>query len=77
LEEFIKEGQQVKKATLNILRGTDIVRKIPLTTIGHKRIITFPADSVSAIQFTIDDAKNPPSISEIETYLIDDKLIEK
>jgi alpha-L-fucosidase len=77
LKEFIKKGQEVKKATLYLIRGTDAVRKISLTTIGHKRIITFPAEDLSAIQFVIEDAKGTPLISEIRTYLINENLIEK
>ncbi len=77
LREFISKGQEVKKATLYLIRGTDEVRKILLTTIGHKRIITFPAEDLSAIQFVIEDAIGTPLISEIKTYLIDENLIEK
>ena len=77
LKEFTSKGQEVKKATLYLIRGTDEIRKISLTTIGHKRIITFPAEDLSAIQFVIEDAKGIPLISEIKTYLIDENLIEK
>ncbi len=77
LKEPVTKGQQIKKATLYLLKGTDVIREVPLTTIGHKRIITFPADDFSAIRFIINEAKTTPLISEIETYLIDEKLIEK
>jgi alpha-L-fucosidase len=77
LKELINKGQQIRKATLYLLSGTDVVREIPVTTIGHKRIITFPAENLSAIRFIIDDAKGAPLISEIETYMIDEKHIEK
>jgi alpha-L-fucosidase len=77
LKETIDKGQCVKKATLYLLKGTDVVRTVPVTTIGHKRIITFPADSFSAVRLVINEAKATPFISEIETYLIDEKLIEK
>jgi alpha-L-fucosidase len=77
LKEFINKGQQIRKATLYLLRGTDVVKEMAMTTIGHKRIITFPAENLSAIRFIVNDAKNTPLISEIETYLIDENLIEK
>ena len=77
LKEYIKNGQHVSNATLYLLQGTDVVRTIPLTTIGHMRVVTFPAEDVSAIQFVIADAKGTPLISEIGTYLIDENLIEK
>ncbi|TMI94686.1 MAG: glycoside hydrolase family 29 (alpha-L-fucosidase) [Bacteroidetes bacterium] len=77
LKEVIDKGQQVKQATLYLLKGADAVKEIPLTTIGHKRIITFPAEDISAIRFVIKDAKGTAMISEIETYLVNENLIEK
>jgi len=77
LREFINKGQQIGKATLYLLEGVNVVREIPVTTIGRARIITFPAENLSAIRFIIREAKGDPLISEVETYLIDEKLIEK
>src|ERR1051326_4249387 len=77
LEELIAKGQQVKEAKLYLLKGADVVMEIPLPTIGHKRIITFPAVDVSAVRLVIRDAKGPPLINEMETYLINENLIEK
>ena len=48
-----------------------------MTTIGNKRIITFPALNISIIGLSIRDQRKPTAISEIEAYLIDDNLIEK
>jgi len=77
LKELIEKGQQVKEAKLYLLTGADVVKEITLTTIGHKRIVTFPAVDVSAVRLTITDAKGTPLISEMETYLINENLIEK
>lgn len=77
IKEMMTEGQQVKKAILHLVNGVDEVRLIDLSTIGHKRIITFPATEVSAIRFVITDAKGAPLISEIEAYLIDEKLVDE
>jgi alpha-L-fucosidase len=77
LEELIEKGQRIKEATLYLLRGADVVRQIHLSTVGHRRIITFPAEEVSAIRFVINDAKGPPLLSEIETYFVNENLIEK
>jgi len=77
LSEFIAKGQKIKASTLYLLRGADVTREIPLTTIGHKRIITFPADNISAVRFVIRDSYDNPLISEIQTFLINENLIEK
>ena len=77
LKELIEKGQRIGEATLYLLRGADVVKQIHLSTIGHKRIITFPSEEVSAIRFVINDAKGPPLVSEIETYLVNENLIEK
>jgi alpha-L-fucosidase len=77
LKEVINKGQQIRKATLYLLQGADVVREIRVTTIGHTRIIIFPAENISAVRFIINDAKGDPLVNEIETYLVDEKLIEK
>lgn len=77
IREFIGKGQQIKESILYLLQGADVVREIPLTTIGHKRIVTFPSDNISTVRFVIRAARGTPLVSEIETYRIYDKLIEK
>jgi len=77
LKELIEKGQRIKEATLYLLRGADVVKQIHLSTVGHKRIITFPVEEVSAVRLVINDAKGPPLVSEIETYFVNENLIEK
>jgi alpha-L-fucosidase len=77
LKELIENGQRIREATLYLISGADVVKEIHLTTIGRKRIITFPAEDISAIRFIVNDAKGTPLVSEIETYLINENLIEK
>jgi alpha-L-fucosidase len=77
LQEAIKYGQQVKEAKLELLNGSQPVKEINITTIGRKRIITFPAAEASAINLVVKDAKDTPLISEIAVYLIDERLVEK
>lgn len=74
LQEAIKFGQRVKSAKLFLVNGASTVKEIPVTTIGHKRILTFPAVEVSAIYLIINEAKDTPLISEISTYLIPENL---
>ena len=54
-----------------------MVKEIYGTTIGKKRIITFPAVYINTIELTIEEQKGSTGISEIAAYLIDEKLIEK
>lgn len=77
LQEAIAWGQQVRQAKLVLLNGSQPVKEINITTIGRKRILSFPAIDVSAINLVITDAKQTPLISEIAVYLIDEKWIEK
>jgi alpha-L-fucosidase len=77
LQEDIKAGQRVKSARLVLVNGSQPVLEINITTIGRKRILSFPAQDVSAINFVIQDAKDAPMISELRAYLMDEKLIEK
>jgi hypothetical protein len=61
---------------LELINGSQVVKEIDVTTIGRKRIITFPVQDVSAISLVVKEAKDVPLISEIAVYLIDEKLIE-
>ncbi len=77
LQEAIKFGQRVKSAKLILLNGSQVVKEIDITTIGRKRILSFPEAEVSAINLVINDAKDIPLISEITAYLIEERLVEK
>ncbi len=77
LKEPVEKGQQIKKIKIALVNGSEQVKEFQLTTVGHKRILTFPAQYISAIRIEFEDAKATPYLSEVETYLIDEKLIEK
>ena len=77
LQEAIKYGQNVKEARIELVNGAQPVKEITITTIGRKRIITFPTVEASAINLVIRDAIDTPLISEIGAYWIDEKLVEK
>jgi alpha-L-fucosidase len=77
LKEPIEKGQQIKKIKISLINGSEQVNEFHLTTIGHKRILTFPVQFVSGIRIEIEDAKSSPYLSEVEAYLIDENLIEK
>ena len=78
LQEFLANGQNCKNFRLLLMNEKhEPVKEIKGTTIGHKKIISFPSTNISFINLSITDQKKPTEISEIETYLIDENLIEK
>ena len=78
LNEDISNGQHCSKFKLLLFNSRDeLVKEIYGTTIGKKRIITFPAASINTIELTIEKQNGSTGISEMEAYLIDEKLIEK
>lgn len=77
LSEPLEKGQHIRKIRVSLINGTQEMRDLRLTTVGHKRIITFPATEVSAIRLVIQDAKGAPALSEVRTYLIPARLVEQ
>jgi alpha-L-fucosidase len=79
INELIKAGQSIKEFTVEIKDEKGNIYSINGTTIGQKRIITFPQQSVQTIFLKINSRKTQvlSRLSEIEAYLIDEKLIEK
>jgi alpha-L-fucosidase len=76
-EEDIALGQRVKKFTLEALVDGEWVSLQDelaengdgLTTIGHRRIICFPAVTASQFRFTVTDSKAKPVIKKLGLYL--------
>ncbi len=79
LKEDLSKGQHCAGVRLLLMdKEHRLLREIKATTIGHKRIITFPKTMVSLIVVEITNAKgNWVALSEIEAYLIDENLVEK
>jgi hypothetical protein len=40
--EFISKGQNIAKGKIVLLNGNEMVHEVPFTTIGRKRILSFP-----------------------------------
>ncbi|MDE3143366.1 MAG: alpha-L-fucosidase [Bacteroidota bacterium] len=77
LKEQIQNGQFIKNLHIILSdHGTEL-RKISVTTVGKKRVVTFPTVEVTELSFVITNAKSKPQLENIEGYLIDEKLIEK
>ncbi len=78
LREDLRNGQQCAEFKLLLFDKDDkLIKEIKGTTIGRKRILTFPAVNVNTVELTILGQKGATKISEIEAYYTDDGLIEK
>jgi len=77
LSEPIQFGQTIKQFEIVLSFNEKPIERIKGTTIGRKRIITFPAKEITSISLFVEDAKGSALISEVAAYFIDQKLIEK
>ena len=78
LQECIRLGQTVKKfeITIETANGT-VVRTVGGTTIGRKRILTFPTVTANSVTLKIKETTGNVNISEVEAYKISEELLEK
>jgi alpha-L-fucosidase len=78
LREDIRLGQQISKFKVTVMSTNgETVFETTGTTIGRKRILSFPAVDAASIVLSIEESKGVSRISEIEAYFIAEKLIEK
>jgi alpha-L-fucosidase len=77
LQENLKEGQNCAKFTVQLFdKKNEVIKEMNGTTIGHKRILTFPETEVKYIKFSVQSQKAATKIAEINWHLIDEKLVE-
>ena len=76
LQEPVYLGQKINGFTVALVSKGKIVNEIRGTTVGRKRIITFPATEVDGFYMAF-NSTTPISLSEVSAYLIDDGLVEK
>jgi alpha-L-fucosidase len=77
LEEAIQFGQKVAAFKVLFYNNEKTVGEIAATTIGRKRILSFPAKNITSFEVVITKAKATPMITEVAAYLIDENLIEQ
>ena len=77
LREAIHLGQTVRKFRIEFFKEDKKTGEISGTTIGRKRILTFPSIKMTSFKVYLDDAKGSDNISGVAAYLIDEKLVEK
>lgn len=76
LQEEIAKGQKISKLEIVLIRDNTGIKNIQLTTIGRKRIITFPSEYVDEVFLYIKESKGKPAICEVAAYLVDENLVE-
>ena len=54
-----------------------MIGEIKGTSVGRKRILTFPVKNITSFRINLEDARGEDNISGISAYLIDEKLVEK
>lgn len=77
LREAIHLGQSVRKFTVVLYNRKKIVGEIKGTSVGKKRMLTFPVKTITSFKVYLEDAKGNDNVSGIAAYLIDEKLIEQ
>lgn len=78
LNEDLAGGQHCREFRLLLFNSKDeLVKEIRGTSMGRKRVITFPEISINTIELTILDQIGVTLVSGIEGYLLDKKLVER
>lgn len=75
LREAIHLGQSLRQFRIVLYNDREIVKEITGTTVGRKRILTFPAETITSFRVFMDDAGGNDNISGVAAYLIDEKLV--
>lgn len=68
VQEYIRSGQRVKAFTLEALVNGNWKELAKATTIGYKRILSFPTVTTTKVRFNITGSKACPLISNIGIY---------
>jgi alpha-L-fucosidase len=68
LQEYIPLGQRVKSFSVDVWDGQQYQQVAQQTTIGYKRILTFPTRTTTQVRVNILDAKASPVLSELQVY---------
>jgi alpha-L-fucosidase len=78
LNEEISAGQQVKSFSIKLYdKNFALMYEKTNTTIGHQRILSFPAKKIKYIEVRILDAKQNPVINGMDVFRIPEKLVEQ
>ena len=77
LREAIHLGQSIENFKIILFNNDQQVGETNGTTIGRKRILTFPVKTITSFRVTFLDRFGNDNVSGVAAYLVGDKLIEK
>ncbi len=77
LREAIHLGQSVQRFKIILFNADKQVGELSGTTIGRKRILSFPAETITSFKVYLTDRFGNDNVSSVSAYLLDEKLVEK
>lgn len=80
LKEDLKKGQHISSVKIELTgwgANSEQRQVKTISTVGRKRIITFPTVNAKYVTITLINRGRRSRLSEVEAYLIDEKLVEK
>ncbi len=77
LREAIHLGQSIRKFSIVLYKDNIAVGEVQGSSVGRKRILTFPTTTITSFRVYLEDAQGNDNITGIAAYLIDEELVEK
>ena len=77
LKEPVELGQRIEAFSVQLIRDGKTVGELKGSTIGHKRILTFPEAAVDSFNIVILQQKTNALLREVSAYLISGALLER
>ena len=77
LKEDIQSGQTIRNFNIVFYKDNKSIGELKGTSVGKKRILTFPTKNITSFRVYLEDSKGIDNIRSVSAYLIDEKLIEK
>jgi alpha-L-fucosidase len=75
LKEAIHEGQHVRKFSIGLYNGSEPVGTIKGSSIGRKRILTFPGRLITSFHIILEETAGKENVRAIGAYHIDELLV--
>jgi alpha-L-fucosidase len=77
LREAIHLGQSIRNFKIVFYRDNKIISELSGTSVGKKRIVTFPTKNINSFRVYLDDPIGSDNVSAVAAYLMDEKLVEQ
>ena len=77
LREAIHLGQTIENFKILLFNNTKLVNQISGTTIGRKRIVTFPVQTITSFKVILKDRFGNDNVNGVAAYPLEEKLVER